>query len=162
MDRGAWQATVHGIAKELDSTQQLNNNKLLHNTEAMKYYLTPGSKVYDFPGGSDGKVSVYKAGDPGSIPRLGRSAEEGNGNSLQYYCLENPMDRGAWQATVHGVAKSRTRLKNFTSFHCKIKNILGVFVFMYYLCDKYYKTITVQYCIASFVSWVPRLTLLDL
>ena len=52
--------------------------------------------VLDFPGGSDGKVSVYKAGDPGSIPRLGRSAEEGNGNSLQYYCLENPMDRGAW------------------------------------------------------------------
>ena len=48
------------------------------------------------PGGSDGKVSVCNAGDPGSIPGLGRSPGEGNGNPLQYYCLENPMDRGAW------------------------------------------------------------------
>ena len=47
-------------------------------------------------GGSDGKVSVYNTGDPGSIPGLGRSPGEGNGNPLQYYCLENPMDRGAW------------------------------------------------------------------
>ena len=67
-----------------------------------------------FFGGSDGKASVYNAGDPGSIPGLGRSAGEGNGNPLQYYCLENPMDRGAWQATVHVVAKSWTRLSNFT------------------------------------------------
>ena len=50
----------------------------------------------DFPGGSDGKASVYKEGDPGLIPGLGRSPGEGNGNSLQDYCLENPMDRGAW------------------------------------------------------------------
>ena len=50
----------------------------------------------DFPGGSDGKASVYNAGDPGSIPGLGRSPGEGNGNPLQDYCLENPMDRGAW------------------------------------------------------------------
>ena len=50
----------------------------------------------DFPGGSDGKASVYNAGDPGSIPELGKSLGEGNGNPLQYYCLENPMDRGAW------------------------------------------------------------------
>ena len=49
-----------------------------------------------FPGGSDGKVSVYNAGDQGSIPGLGRSPGEGNGNPLQYYCIENPMDRGAW------------------------------------------------------------------
>ena len=61
---------------------------------------------YDFVGGSDGKASVYNAGDPGSIPG------EGNGNQLQYYCLENPMDRGTWLATVHGVAKSRTRLSD--------------------------------------------------
>ena len=64
--------------------------------------------------GSDGKASVYNARDPGSIPGSGRSPGEGNGNPLQYYCLENPMDRGAWQATVHGVAKSRTGLSNFT------------------------------------------------
>ena len=50
----------------------------------------------DFPGGSDGKASVYNAGDLGSIPGLGRFPGEGNGNPLQYYCLENPMDRGAW------------------------------------------------------------------
>ena len=50
----------------------------------------------DFPGGSDGKVSVYNAGDLGSIPGSGRSTGEGNGNPLRYYCLENPMDRGAW------------------------------------------------------------------
>ena len=48
------------------------------------------------PGGSDGKASVYNVGDPGSIPGLGRSSGEGNGTPLQYYCLENPMDRGAW------------------------------------------------------------------
>ena len=64
--------------------------------------------------GSDGKASVYNAGDLGSIPGSGRSPGEGNGNPLQYYCLENPMDRGAWQATVHGVAKSQTGLSNFT------------------------------------------------
>ena len=57
-----------------------------------------GSKKYlqCFPGGSSGKASVYNAGDLGSIPGLGRSPGEGNGNPLQYYCLENPMDRGAW------------------------------------------------------------------
>ena len=66
----------------------------------------------DFPGGSDGKASAYNAGDPGSIPGLGRSPGEGNGNPVQYSCLENPMDGEAWWATVHGVAKSWTRLNN--------------------------------------------------
>ena len=51
---------------------------------------------WDFPGGSDGKVSAYNAGDPGSIPGLGRSPGEGNGNPLQYSCLENSVDGGAW------------------------------------------------------------------
>ena len=67
-----------------------------------------------FPGGSEGKVSACNVGDPGSIPGSGRSPREGNGNPLQYSCLENPMDRGAWRATVHGVAQSRTRLSDFT------------------------------------------------
>ena len=62
----------------------------------------------------NGKASAYNAGDPGSIPGWGRSPGEGNGNPLQYSCLENPMDGGAWWATVHGVAKSRTRLSDFT------------------------------------------------
>ena len=63
-----------------------------------------------FPGGSDGKESVCSAGDLGSIPGLGRSPRERNGNPLQYSCLRNPMDRGAWRATVHGVEKSKTQL----------------------------------------------------
>ena len=66
-------------------------------------------------GGSEVKASAYNAGDLGSIPGSGRSLGEGNGNPLQYSCLENPMDREAWWATVHGVAKSGARLSNFTS-----------------------------------------------
>ena len=61
---------------------------------------------YEFPGGSENKASACHVGDPGSIPGLGRSPGEVNGNPLQYSCLKNPMDRGAWQATVHGVAES--------------------------------------------------------
>ena len=60
------------------------------------------------------KASACNVGDLGSIPGSGRSPEEGNGNPLQYSCLENPMDGGAWWATVHGVAKSQTRLSDFT------------------------------------------------
>ena len=66
------------------------------------------------PYGSDSKESTCNAGHPGSIPRSGRSAGEGNGNPLQYSCLENPMNGGASRATVHGVTKSRTRLSHFT------------------------------------------------
>ena len=69
--------------------------------------------LMDFPGGSDGKASAYNVGDLGSITGLGWSPGEGNGTPLQYSCLENPMDEGAWLATVHGVAKSRTRLSDF-------------------------------------------------
>ena len=61
-----------------------------------------------FPGGSDSKESACNAGDPSSVPGLGRSPGERNGNPLQYSCLENSMDRGAWQAIVHGLAKSQT------------------------------------------------------
>ena len=76
----------------------------------------------DVPGGSDGKVSDYNVGDLGSIPGSGRSSGEGNGNPLQYSCLENPMDRGAWQATALGVTKSWTRLNDFT-FNIKLSKI---------------------------------------
>ena len=65
-----------------------------------------------FPHGSDGKASAYNAGDLGSIPGSGRSPREGNGNPLQYSCLENPMGGGAWWATSHGVAKSWTQLSD--------------------------------------------------
>ena len=70
-----------------------------------------------FPGGSEVKASACNVGDLGSIPGLGRSPGEGNGNPLQYSCLVNPMGGGAWWATVHRVAKSRTRLSDFTSLH---------------------------------------------
>ena len=66
---------------------------------------------------SDGKASAYNAGNLGSIPGSGSSPGEGNGNPLQYSCLENLMDGGVWQATVHEVAKSQTRLSDFTSLH---------------------------------------------
>ena len=65
-----------------------------------------------FPGGSDGKESACNAGDLGSILKSGRSPGEENGYPLQYSCLENSMDRGDWRATVHGVAKSQTRLSD--------------------------------------------------
>ena len=61
-----------------------------------------------FPGGSDSNESACNAGDPGSIPGLGRSPGEGNGYPFQYSCLENSMHRGAWWATFHGIAKSQT------------------------------------------------------
>ena len=61
---------------------------------------------FHFPGGSDSKASAYNVGDPGSIPGLGRSPGEGNGNPLQYTCLENPIERGAWWATVRGVMRN--------------------------------------------------------
>ena len=60
------------------------------------------------PGFSGGKESAWDTGDPGSIPELGISPGEGNGNPLQYSCLGNPMNRGAWWATIHSVAESDT------------------------------------------------------
>ena len=69
-------------------------------------------RIAGFPGGSEGKVTAYSVGDMGLIPGLGRSPREGNGNPLQYSCLEKSMDRGAWWATVHGVTKSWTRLND--------------------------------------------------
>ena len=71
--------------------------------------------IFGFPGGSDCKTSACNAGDLALIPGWGKSPGEGNGNPLQYSCRGNPMDRGTWWATIHGVAKSRTRLSDFTS-----------------------------------------------
>ena len=68
--------------------------------------------VMDFPGGSDGKKSACNVVDLGSVPGVGRSPGDGNDNALQYSHLENPMERGAWWATVHGVAKRRTQLSD--------------------------------------------------
>ena len=79
-----------------------------------------------FPGGSDSKESACNAGDTGSIPASGRSPEEGNGYPLQGSCLENSMDRGVWQATVHGVAESDATEQhthvNYPLFVCFFKH----------------------------------------
>ena len=76
-----------------------------------------------FPGGSDGKESACNAGDPGSILSSRRSGE-GKGNPLQYSYLENPMDGGAWWATVHGVPQSRTPLSNNIGGHVSARGAL--------------------------------------
>ena len=73
--------------------------------------------VSGFPGDLVAKNRPADAGDAGSIPGSDRSPGEGNNNPLQYPCLGNPMDRGAWQATVHGVAKGGTQLTNSTTRH---------------------------------------------
>ena len=82
-------------------------------------YLPISSSLYQviesylgFPGDPAVKNPPVHSGDTGSIPGSGRPPREGNGNPLQYSCLENPTDRGAWRAAVHGVAKSQTRLSN--------------------------------------------------
>ena len=84
-------------------------------------YLHPYLWLKGFPDGSGGKASACNAGDTGLIPGLGRSPGEGNGHPLQYSCLENSMDRGAWGATVLGVTKSWTLQSDFTFFHFVVK-----------------------------------------
>ena len=88
---------------------------------------TPEMRItLDFPGGSDGKESACNAGDPGLIHGWGRHPGEGNGNPLQYSCLENPKDGGAWRTTVPGVAQSQTRLSYF-HFHEEMWSSSGEF-----------------------------------
>ena len=83
--------------------------------------------VIYLPGGSEVKASARNAGDWGSISGLGTSPGEGNGNPLQYSCLENPMDGEAWWVIVHGVTKSQTQLSDltFTSIFQFIQNLQG-------------------------------------
>ena len=90
----------------------------------------PGSSVVKNP-----LANAGDAGDGGSIPRLGRCLGGGNGNPLQYSCLGNPMDRGAWWATVHGVTKSQTRLSDLTTT-ARIAGLgwKGCLIFEYYPC----------------------------
>ena len=84
---------MYSISTELNIHIYLLN---LHNKSMRLEQLLLLYFRWDFPGGSDGKASVYNVGDLGSIPGSGRFPGEGNGNPLQYYCLENPMDGGAW------------------------------------------------------------------
>ena len=93
-DRGAQWAAVYGVAQNWTRLKRLSSSSSsIHNIA--------------FSGGSDSIESACIGEDLGSVPGSGRSPGEGNGNPLQYSCLENPMDRGVWWVTVHGVAKSR-------------------------------------------------------
>ena len=98
MDGGAWQATVHRVAKS-------------------RTRLSDVTSLHFFPGGTSGKekknppANTGDIGEEGLIPGSGRSPRGENGNPLQYSCLEDPMDKGAWQAAVHRVTQSRTQLK---------------------------------------------------
>ena len=128
MDREALWGTVHGVAK-LDTTEWLSltaiwgaiteEKKLDLKTSEFHVILTCFSPT---PGGSDDKASDYNAGDPRSIPGSGRCPGEGNGNPLQYSCLENAKDGGTWWATVHGVTKHQTWLSDFTHFTSPIQS----------------------------------------
>ena len=105
-DREAQCAVVQGVEK---SRKWLSN---WTTTACQIIYLFLLMFILGFPGGSDSKESACNAGDLGSIPGLGRSPGEGNGNPLWYSCLENSIEGGAWLATVHGVTESWTQLSN--------------------------------------------------
>ena len=103
LDRGAWRATVHGVAQSWKCLKRLSSSS------------SSSSKLFQegFLGGATGKESTCPCrrhkGCGGLIPGSGRSPGGGHGNPLQYSCLEKPMDRGAWRATVHRVAKNHIR-----------------------------------------------------
>ena len=99
----------------LQSWEVKQHRILTGSLEHLNYILpevSVSSAVLGSPGGPDSEESACNEGDRGLIPGSGRSPGEGRGNPLQYSRLENPMDRGAWRATVHGVAKSQTRLSD--------------------------------------------------
>ena len=97
IDREAWRAAIHGVAK--------SRTRLIWSNLILPSLGFPCGTMLKNPPANGGD-----ARDEGSIPGWGRSPEVGIGKPLQYSCLENPMDRGAWQAIVHGVGKSRTGL----------------------------------------------------
>ena len=123
MGRGVWRATVRRVSQSWTRLKGLS-------THTRWFHAL-------VPCGSDGQESASNAGDLGSVPGLGRSPGERNGNLLQYSCLGNPMDRGTWWATaVHGVSKKGTGLSDFHS--CPV-----------YLGDGYYGVLLAGQCNAD-------------
>ena len=115
MDRGVWWAIVHGCKRTGHNLKTKQQKQYLSHVLFLYIHSFIWQMFMVFlglPGGSDDKESTCDARDPGLIPELGRSLWKENGNPLQYSCLENSMDRGAWQAMVHGVTKSWTWLSN--------------------------------------------------
>ena len=99
--------TTHVSIQLIETWVSISFPELLRLIEATTLNL-----AWDFPGVLDSKGSACSARDLGLNPGMGRSPGEGNGNPLQYSCLKNSMDRGAWKAIIHAVAKSQTRLNN--------------------------------------------------
>ena len=100
--------------EELGGLQSTGSQRVGHDWATSLHF----NRLVGFPGGASGEESICNAGDikdVGSIPGLGRSRQEGNGNPLQCFCLENPMDRRAWRAAVHGVAKTWAWLKQLST-----------------------------------------------
>ena len=116
--------------KESDTAEQL--------TQVIVLFFVFLFQKHGFPGGPDGKESSYNAGDPGSIPGSGRSPGDGTGYPLQYLCLENSMDWGAWQAVVHWVAESDTTEQLTLS-------ISGTCQYWKFACFKFFFSITPRY-----------------
>ena len=106
-----WNALKHACVCVSQAGELYYNVNILKTESNEAFYVFPQAR-YDFPGGSESKASVYNAGDLGSLPRLGRFPGEGHESSHQYSCVGHPMDRGTWQATVHGVVQSQTRLSD--------------------------------------------------
>ena len=96
-------------------------------------YLLLFCAILGFPGGSVVKNPSANVGDVDSIPGLGRFPGGGNGNSFQYSCLENPIDRGGWQAMVHRVTKSQTRLNDWVHTYISIYNKTNIYCFNYHI-----------------------------
>ena len=124
---------THLKNKWTSSTLIVGRCSLLLFLHALIVLFLLSNRILGFPGSSDGKETACSAGDLGSIPGVGRSPGEGNGNPLQYSGLENPTDRGAWRATVPGVAKSWAQLCNqhfYTSTNKSEQVSTGTTLFM--------------------------------